>query len=91
MLRVKSIFRPISKSVSNNNLKNTDKSVDILLLNVQSIRNKINEFEVFLESLNYPSIILLTEHWLQPNESCYIQNYLTVSVYSRQNSLHREQ
>ena len=74
--------------MSNNNLKNTDKSVDILLLNVQSIRNKINEFEVFLESLNYPSIILLTEHWLQPNESCYIQNYLTVSVYSRQNSLH---
>lgn len=59
-----------------------------LLLNVQSIRNKTDEFSIFLEDVNGPEIVLLTEHWLKPNEPCCVPGYLTVSIFVRENSIH---
>ena len=49
--------------------KNNTCSLSVLLLNIQSMRNKCDEFLMFLESIDYPTIVLITEHWLRENES----------------------
>lgn len=41
-----------------------------------------------MQNCNFPSIILLTEHWLKPNEPVYIPNYSVLSLFSRTNSIH---
>lgn len=49
-----------------------------MLLNIRSIKNKLNELEIFLEELNKkPSIIIITESWLKNEEVKYfnLKNY----------------
>lgn len=60
--------------------------MSILTLNIKSIRNKIKEFEVFLENCNKPDLILLTEHWLKNWEPFHLPNYYIVSKYCRETS-----
>lgn len=66
----------------------TNGSISLLLLNVQSIRNKTDELLIFLESHNFPNLVLITEHWLKTDEPCFLPNYLTLSLYSRKDSIH---
>lgn len=58
-------------------------TLSIVLLNIQSIQNKINELLIFLDSVKYPAIILLTEHWLRHDASLVVPGYLTVAKFSR--------
>lgn len=57
-------------------------------MNIQSIRNKCDDLCVLLDEMEKPDFVLLTEHWLKPDESFYISDYLILSTYSRKNSIH---
>ena len=43
---------------------------------------------VFLDSIGYPDIILITEHWLKPDECFYVPEYKPICVTCRENSIH---
>ena len=60
----------------------------MFLLNIQSVRNKKDELTVLLEFYNKPNFVLLTEHWLNENEPCYIPDYNIASIYCRKQTLH---
>lgn len=60
----------------------------MLLLNVQSLRGKCDSLFLFLECMNFPDIILLTEHWLKPGECFCVDEYVLVTSFCRENSLH---
>ncbi|KAG5883540.1 hypothetical protein JTB14_016654 [Gonioctena quinquepunctata] len=47
-----------------------------------SIRNKTDNLFALLESLNFPSIILLTEHWCKAEEPIHIPEDSVISRYS---------
>ena len=49
-----------------------NQSLSVVLLNIQSLRYKKDELYVFLESLSYPSVVLLTEHWLKEYEPLHV-------------------
>lgn len=57
-------------------------------MNIQCIRNKTDDLYVFLQDLDFPGLVLITEHWLKINEPVYIPNYSVLSLYSRSNSYH---
>lgn len=59
-----------------------------MLLNIQSVRNKKDTLFVTLDSLNFPTIVLLTEHWLKPEEPFNVPGYLVMSKFCRTNSEH---
>lgn len=82
------------KSVNENTLypentfqinKRNNTKFNILHLNVQSIRNKINEIEVFIAKNVYYDFLLFNEHWCTQDELRYlcINNYTLVSEFSR--------
>lgn len=54
-----------------------------MLLNIQSLRNKTAELYLFLSSINFPQILLLTEHWLKVNEPLHLDGYRSISRFSR--------
>ena len=37
--------------------------------------------------MNFPDIVLITEHWLRPGEIPFIQDYTPLSIFSRESSL----
>lgn len=59
-----------------------------MLLNVQSIRNKIDELYIFLDGIGFPDVLLLTEHWLVTDEPISVPEYNMLSKYSRSVSSH---
>ena len=54
-----------------------------MYLNIQSLRYKVDELLVLLDSCDYPSAVLICEHWLRVNESVFIDNYQVVSSFCR--------
>ena len=72
----------------NSNTNTDETNITLFLLNIQCIRNKTDELYILLESLAYPSIVLITEHWLKTNEPLCIPNYSVLSKYSRINFAH---
>lgn len=62
--------------------------MSLLLLNIQSIRSKISELELFLACNEYPSIVIITEHWLNKNETVFIERYTILSKFCRTNFIH---
>lgn len=61
----KSSNKGINKKITRKKKQNKNNLV-IMLLNIRSIKNKLNELEIFLEELNKkPSIIIITESWLK--------------------------
>lgn len=59
-----------------------------MLVNIQSISNKINELNLFVDHLNYPDFVLITEHWLKEGEPFFLPQYFLISKYCRLNSIH---
>lgn len=43
---------------------------------------------MFLDSINFPDIVLITEHWLKKGESIVIPGYSILSIYCRTESVH---
>ena len=64
----------------------SDTSISVMLLNIQSVRNKTDDLFIVLEHLNFPSLVLLTEHWLKPNEPLHIPGYFIKSKFCRADS-----
>lgn len=61
---------------------NGEKELIVLLLNIRSIRNKLNELEIFIDSIKKkPNIIIITESWLRDNETQFfnLKNYQSVT------------
>lgn len=58
-------------------------------MNIQSIRNKTNELEIFLNEHNY-DFLLINEHWCTNDELNYVSitNYKVISKFCRTNSAH---
>lgn len=52
------------------------------------MRNKNGELILFLDSINFPDIVVLTEHWLKCDELYCLENYVTVSKFCRSDSVH---
>lgn len=59
-----------------------------MLLNVQSVRNKVEDLDLFIDSMHYPDFILLTEHWLREGEPFFLNDYILLSSYCRSKSVH---
>lgn len=62
--------------------KKLDDHLCIILLNIRSIRNKLNELVIFIDELNYkPHIIIITESWLRDNEIKFfnLEGYQTIA------------
>lgn len=59
--------------------------MSLLLFNVQSIRNKLDELYVFLDSCDFPDVLVLNEHFLKSDEPACLQDYRVISCYSRSN------
>lgn len=59
-----------TQAVVNNKKKNIkNDNLVIMLLNIRSIRKKLNELEIFIDDLNKkPHIIIITESWLREEE-----------------------
>ena len=55
-------------------------------LNIQSVRNKIDEFSILLNDFHDPELIVLCEHWLKDLEPLFIPNYVIVDNYCRLNT-----
>lgn len=58
-------------------------SISFFVLNIQSIRNKVDELTILLEYYNKPGFLCLTEHWLRADEPLFIPNYLMLSCFRR--------
>nr|CAI5853499.1 unnamed protein product [Callosobruchus analis] len=63
------------------------KNLKVLHLNVQSLRSKTLELEIFLKE-NDISIVCLNEHWLKSDESFPINGYKLISTFCREVNLH---
>jgi hypothetical protein len=63
----------------------------ILFLNIQCLRNKIQELEVILE-INKFDILCFEEHWLVESEAnCFrVGSYSTAEYFARKNHIHGE-
>ena len=57
--------------------------LNLLFLNIQSLRFKLSELELYLETENF-TLVGLSEHWPKPNESEALQfkNYAVKSHFS---------
>jgi hypothetical protein len=60
-----------------------------LFLNIQCLRNKIQELEVILE-INKFDILLFEEHWLVESEANYFRvgSYSIAEYFARKNHIH---
>lgn len=69
--------------------KHVNKSFNIFHFNIQCLRNKINEFNVFLSENNF-DILCINEHWFLNDEIKYvnINDYNLVSWFTRTNASH---
>lgn len=59
--------------------------------NIQCIRNKTLDVEIFVETMEKkPDVICFTEHWMNMSEINYldIKNYNVCSSFVRKNSIH---
>lgn len=77
--------------VSNKTIKLPHSKLQLLHQNIQSIKNKVPEIEVFLDTLEEkPNILCFTEHWLKPaqEEFLKIQGFEMISCFSRMEMLH---
>lgn len=66
-------------------------SFKILHQNIQCLRNKTLDIELFLNTLNtLPDLICLTEHWLREEEvdAVVLNHFNMMSCYSRKNMMH---
>ncbi|XP_050305755.1 uncharacterized protein LOC126742922 [Anthonomus grandis grandis] len=48
----------------------------------------MDELHLLLDTCNFPDFVLLTEHWLRPSECFLISDYLPISNFCRQQSIH---
>ena len=60
----------------------------MMLLNIQSIRNKTDELYLYLDTGNYPDVLVITEHWLNQDESLFLPNYILLAKYCRTVTIH---
>ena len=60
----------------------------MFLLNVQSLKNKVDELFIVLEGLDFPDMLCITEHWLKFDEIVKVDNYNVVSKFCRSSSPH---
>lgn len=60
----------------------------LLLVNVQSLRNKTDELSLFLDGIGYPGLVLVTEHWLREDEIVFVPGYTILSSFCRSSSSH---
>lgn len=63
----------------------------VLHYNIQSIKNKLSEFEIFLDELKEPlSVLCISEHWANSQEKIglKIANYNLISCYCREQFVH---
>lgn len=59
-----------NKNIQQKTKKKSGDQLCIALLNIRSIRNKLNELAIYIESLDSkPQIIIITESWLKNNET----------------------
>lgn len=79
-----------SSFVSNETTLNSpdDAKFGMVLINIASIRHKIDELSLFLEELDFPQLVAITEHWLKELEPIFLENYFTVARYDRPSSPH---
>lgn len=68
---------------------NTDSLLNVGHINVQCLRNKLNNLEIFAHQLNL-HILCITEHWADESElnSLNIPNFTLVSAFCRMNHTH---
>lgn len=52
------------------------------------MRNKTDDLFLFLEDLDLPHVVAITEHWLNENEPILINQYKTIARSNRSNSDH---
>lgn len=62
--------------------------MSLFLINIQSLRGKLDDIYLLLESQNFPNFLLLTEHWLEPSEPFSIQDYKLISLFCRNSHIH---
>lgn len=70
---------------------NEQDNLNILHQNIQCLRNKTLDLELYINTMNViPDILCLTEHWLVEDEVEFVklQNYRMVSCFARQKSIH---
>lgn len=89
ILRPKSWVRWSGDKILHKDLRKTRGTLTILHHNIQSVRNKTLEIEVFLNELSQNGIdinlICFTEHWLNLNEVEYfsINNNVVINHFCR--------
>lgn len=90
-------FRTTSKQIDTGDLNtngtnmqsNIDGIFNVIHQNIQSVRNKVDELEVFIGTLDSAvNAICLTERWLRPGEQFCIRGYKIASCYYRTFNLH---
>lgn len=59
----------------------------IVHLNIQCIRNKYEELDLFCLNKEY-NILCLTEHWLLPGETPYLEGYYIANIFHRKTFIH---
>lgn len=67
------------------------KCLNILHQNIQCIKNKLPEIELFINSLTkVPDVICFSEHWMNKDEIQFLKipNYRIISGYARENFIH---
>lgn len=65
-----------------------NKTLNIFLLNIQSTRRKMEELYVYLETINFPDLVLLTESWLQEGEYVQLHDYNIIARFDRSQIKH---
>ncbi|KAG5865456.1 hypothetical protein JTB14_034316 [Gonioctena quinquepunctata] len=65
-----------------------NRKLTLLLINIQSIRNKIDDLYIYLENLDSPKLVLVTEHWLNPQEPICVPGYKCISRFDRVTAEH---
>lgn len=66
-------------------------TLNILIINIQSLKSKIDELQIFLSNHNNNySLLGISEHWLTSIEAANLRigKFSTVSQYSRNTSIH---
>jgi len=69
-------------------LWNNNNFTSILYLNINSIRNKTDDLELFLEDYISVNYLCLVESWLKPGELPHIQGFEVCTQFSRTNNEH---
>lgn len=70
-------------SVSDNHIVLNNNDLSLLLLNIQSLRNKSDELHLFINQCECPNIVLITEHWLKEGELFFMPGYSAISSFCR--------